>query len=134
MQACRASLKDLLQTKSPVSHAGLVLNRYLTVARRPKEKGGGNGNHVEARKQLLEAAMSATVEAKGVYQEAFSRWKSALTSQITCVELRVTGRLIVGLGADNILETGITLHHTYGVPFIPGSGLKGLAAHYCDHV
>jgi CRISPR type III-B/RAMP module RAMP protein Cmr6 len=78
--------------------------------------------------------MSATVEAKAVYQEAFSRWKSALTSETTRLELCVTGRLIVGLGADNILETGITLHHTYGVPFIPGSGLKGLAAHYCDHV
>jgi CRISPR type III-B/RAMP module RAMP protein Cmr6 len=46
----------------------------------------------------------------------------------------VQGRLIVGLGGDNVLETGITLHHTYGVPIIPGSALKGLAAHYCDRV
>ena len=26
------------------------------------------------------------------------------------------------------------LHHTYGVPLIPGSALKGLAAHYCHEV
>jgi CRISPR-associated protein Cmr6 len=46
----------------------------------------------------------------------------------------VQGRLIVGLGGDNVLETGLTLHHTYGVPLIPGNALKGLAAHYCDQV
>ena len=33
-----------------------------------------------------------------------------------------------------MLETGIRLHHTYGMPIIPGSALKGLAAHYCDQI
>jgi len=33
-----------------------------------------------------------------------------------------------------VLETGISLHHTYGVPIIPGSALKGLASHYCHQV
>lgn len=42
--------------------------------------------------------------------------------------------MIVGLGSENVLETGIRLHHTYGMPIIPGSALKGLAAHYCDQV
>ena len=36
-------------------------------------------------------------------------------------EARVKGRMIVGLGAESILETGITLNHTYGVPYLPGS-------------
>jgi CRISPR-associated protein Cmr6 len=50
-------------------------------------------------------------------------------------ELQTAGRrLIVGLGSENVLETGITLHHTYGMPVLPGSALKGLAAHYCDQV
>src|ERR1700680_515711 len=43
-------------------------------------------------------------------------------------------RLIVGLGSENVLETGIRLHHTYGLPVIPGSALKGLAAHYCHEI
>jgi CRISPR-associated protein Cmr6 len=38
------------------------------------------------------------------------------------------------LGGENVLETGLTLHHTYGVPFIPGSAIKGLAAHYAAQV
>jgi CRISPR-associated protein Cmr6 len=28
----------------------------------------------------------------------------------------------------------LTLHHTYGTPLLPGTGLKGLAAHYCHQV
>jgi CRISPR-associated protein Cmr6 len=36
--------------------------------------------------------------------------------------------MVVGLGAESILETSIALHRTYGVPYIPGSALKGLAA------
>jgi CRISPR-associated protein Cmr6 len=42
--------------------------------------------------------------------------------------------MIIGLGGENVLETGISLQHTYGTPFIPGSALKGLTAHYCDQV
>ena len=36
-------------------------------------------------------------------------------------------RIIPGLGGANVLETNINLHHIYGVPYIPGSSLKGLA-------
>src|SRR5207248_3340620 len=49
-------------------------------------------------------------------------------------DLKTAGRLVVGLGAESVLETGIRLHHTYGLPSIPGSALKGLASHYCARV
>jgi len=35
-------------------------------------------------------------------------------------------RLIVGLGSESIYETGITLHHIYGIPYIPASSIKGV--------
>jgi CRISPR-associated protein Cmr6 len=44
--------------------------------------------------------------------------------------IKIVGRMIVGLGAESVLETSIALHRTYGVPFIPASSLKGLAARY----
>jgi CRISPR-associated protein Cmr6 len=47
-----------------------------------------------------------------------------------CRDVQTQGRLIVGLGGKGVLETGLTLHHTYGVPYIPGSSLKGLTSHY----
>ncbi|MCP4427405.1 MAG: type III-B CRISPR module RAMP protein Cmr6 [Chloroflexi bacterium] len=35
-------------------------------------------------------------------------------------------RLAIGLGYDSAFETGLTLHRTYGCPYIPGSALKGM--------
>lgn len=40
--------------------------------------------------------------------------------------IRPRWRWVIGLGNQAILETSITLHHTYGVPYVPGSALKGL--------
>lgn len=34
-------------------------------------------------------------------------------------------RLALGLGTASVFETGITLHHIYGFPYIPSSGIKG---------
>jgi len=40
--------------------------------------------------------------------------------------LTLCWRLIVGLGASHPQETSMTLHHIYGIPFIPGSAIKGV--------
>jgi CRISPR-associated protein Cmr6 len=41
-------------------------------------------------------------------------------------KLKTASRLVVGLGAGHILETSLTLHHIFGIPYIPGSALKGV--------
>ncbi|MDI3535031.1 MAG: CRISPR-associated protein Cmr6 [Thermosediminibacterales bacterium] len=35
-------------------------------------------------------------------------------------------RLIVGLGHESVYETSMTLHHIYGIPYIPAQGIKGV--------
>jgi CRISPR-associated protein Cmr6 len=67
------------------------------------------------------------------YQEAFElrrRGYDRLADANACSTFDATaeGRVIVGLGAKGVLEMGITLNHTWGVPFLPGSALKGVAA------
>lgn len=42
----------------------------------------------------------------------------------------VDWRMVIGLGGAQVLETGMTLHHIYGIPYIPGSAVKGIARHY----
>jgi CRISPR-associated protein Cmr6 len=67
-----------------------------------------------------------------IYQPFFDRWQATLR-QLDGARTRegsVRGRLVVGLGAESVLETAIALHRVYGVPYIPGSALKGLAAAY----
>jgi CRISPR-associated protein Cmr6 len=41
-------------------------------------------------------------------------------------------RLIIGLGGTSVIETGMTLHPLYGFPYLPGSGLKGLARAFAE--
>jgi CRISPR-associated protein Cmr6 len=111
-------------------HPGLLLQRYLC------ENAAGEGGNSEEKRAILQAAIHAAVneEVRALYRIAFDRWSASLPSDPAPADLATTGRLIVGLGSENVLETGIRLHHTYGMPIIPGSALKGLAAHYCDQV
>ncbi len=44
--------------------------------------------------------------------------------------LEIEWRLIIGLGTDTVHETGITLHHIYGFPYIPGQAIKGAMRSY----
>jgi CRISPR-associated protein Cmr6 len=118
-----AACRHHLPRPAEASHAGLVLSSYLQTA---DDQGAG-------KRQLLDQAIKAAGQAGPLYKLAFERWKAATSVADTAsADLRVLGRLIVGLGGENVLETGITLHHTYGMPVIPGSALKGLAAHYCN--
>lgn len=57
------------------------------------------------------------------------RWR-ALTADAVQFEMRLQGRLIIGLGGKGPMETGITLHPVTGLPFIPGSALKGMTRNY----
>lgn len=128
----RDSIVQLAQRRPQAQHSGLILQRYLT-----KAVTGDNGDPAE-RRALLEAAIKAgqSESLLAIYADAFSRWNDSFPRDNMNVteELSAPGRLIVGLGSENVLETGICLHHTYGVPLIPGSALKGLASHYCHEV
>ncbi|WP_169743649.1 type III-B CRISPR module RAMP protein Cmr6 [Methanolacinia paynteri] len=68
-----------------------------------------------------------------IYEDVYNRYISTLGEKQDATFI-TKNRLIIGLGNENVLETGITLHHTYGTPYIPGTALKGLAAHYCNQV
>jgi CRISPR-associated protein Cmr6 len=82
-------------------------------------------------KRLMIRQIAGIKEPDG-YNIVYARWKEALDSSLNARtdELRLIGegRLAIGLGAENVLENSLTIHRTYGVPYIPGSALKGLAA------
>ncbi|OPY58817.1 MAG: hypothetical protein A4E56_03342 [Pelotomaculum sp. PtaU1.Bin065] len=41
-------------------------------------------------------------------------------------DLAVDWRLVVGLGGASVYDTSLTLHHIYGVPYLPASAVKGV--------
>lgn len=45
-------------------------------------------------------------------------------------DAEVLDKLIIGLGGESVFETDITLHHTYGIPYIPGQAIKGVLRNY----
>ena len=62
------------------------------------------------------------------YAPALARWKrlTASRDRFAALSARIDGRLYIGVSRDNPLEAGVTVSHTYGVPLLPGSALKGL--------
>jgi|GEM_PF-722664 len=70
--------------------------------------------------QSRQTAMLQNLQSSDWYVESF--------------EARTDSRLIIGLGGTSVIETGITLHPLYGFPYIPASGLKGLARAYAEIV
>lgn len=112
----RSDLKDL-KHPCPSTHAGLWLERYL-------------GDFEQGAKQVHIDTTVQTVQVPADYERFFRRHRAALETldNVLLAKATVRGRMVVGLGAESVLETSITLHRTYGVPYIPGSALKGLAA------
>ena len=111
--ACRRS------ALSPVvggTHAGLLLHRYLRA----------RADQGEETRTLLSAI--TRLEASAPYRTAFARWDDAQASrpEASVFMATLTAPLAIGLGSESATEVGLTLHHTYGMPFIPGSALKGL--------
>jgi CRISPR-associated protein Cmr6 len=122
MSTRRASLT--MVRAQPDTHAGLWLDKYIDdVTRRQK----GNEQQGTSQARIVEEVAGLRVP-RG-YAAFFERWQSTLTTHgAEAHRAKILGRMAVGLGAESVLETAIVLHRTYGVPMIPGSALKGLAA------
>ena len=133
-ESCRVAISNWWKLEHPVgANAGLLRDRYLRVAVKDK------ANHPGARSDLFEAMCQSMVQSDEVYQTTYQRQLISLRAsslQKPKAEgfFRTKGRMVIGLGGENVLETGLSLHHTYGTPLIPGTALKGLASHYCDRV
>lgn len=97
------------------AHWGLWLDRYLW------------GQDSEAHGKHINSVVDRP--APDDYAARFLMWRDGFDDPETylVLEAEVNGRMIVGLGARGVLEAGIRLDHTWGVPVIPGSSLKGLA-------
>lgn len=137
--ACREQLRRIARVcvgRGPgqPAHAGLLLQRYLEIPVKDQSGDQQGGKHPKARLRLLENGINASYNARSVYQQAFDRWTESLPPATQWMDVPVEGRMVIGLGTAGVLETGIALHHTYGVPWIPGTAVKGLASHYCDRV
>jgi CRISPR-associated protein Cmr6 len=100
------------------------------------EETPGGRDEDGGKRATMKLAAEAVGRATPIYEMAYRRWAGELSADARTVaeSMAAPWRIVIGLGNENILEAGITLHRTYGTPLIPGSALKGLAAHYCAEV
>lgn len=68
---------------------------------------------------------------KNLISEILSKQRSLLSKyekkyKKDDIQLTTCWRLAVGLGNESVYETSMTLHHIYGIPYIPASSIKGV--------
>lgn len=123
-----ADTADKVKTSGSVEHFGLKISKYLIRDPQKPDQKLAEYNFKEwvapnfeltekIRKQLL-------TDQKSGAEEITERGK------LFEKELITTWRLALGLGSESVLETSMTLHHTYGFPYIPGQALKGVVRSY----
>lgn len=127
--ALRTGLSEAFGSSScVVEHPGLTLYRY-------HESIDVKSEHLEREKVIRLLTQSLPDKTLTLYKAAYERWQKMLQEDSTWVvqrRLTAADRLFIGLGGASVLEFGVTLHHVYGLPCIPGSSLKGICSEYAS--
>lgn len=112
------------QNKSP-QNPGLIFERYAPYM------GGGSS----ARRKGLEDVINASKKVDRSLLRAYhQRWKQTVSDRgAEPFSMWTDWRLVVGLGKKGPYEIGFTFHRL-GFPYLPGSGLKGVARAYAEIV
>ena len=118
-------MRDKLQnavgrTSSP--HVGLWLSRgWKEFAQtRGKEADDSKGSHLDKASEQGPSRL---------YTLAYERWKgiTADSGRFRSLYMQLQQRLFIGLSTASAIETGVCTSHSYGMPMIPGSSVKGAA-------
>ncbi len=110
----RKSLPELYKAACD-QHAGLLLQR-------------GWEAHAKEEAKTKHIQKICNVSTSCLYRNAFRRWKDATADQqrFSQITLRLESRLFIGTAGEGALEIGCAISHSYGMPYIPGSSVKGV--------
>lgn len=122
----RQRLRQLLTGKT-CSHPGLAYTTYAPVAEHGEDRGKVDRDSIEA----WLGELSRSRPCADFYPLAYERWAATLAS-CPRQEVESVSPLLVGAGLVSATDVGLQVHRTYGVPYLPGSSLKGLLCHYLD--
>lgn len=126
MRARRQALQGV--RRQPSTHIGLWFDRYLDEQNLQGQKDDKDG--VGSKAEHIAQVQGMPVPAG--YADAVKRLREDLApavarGQALLIEAKAEGRIAIGLGEKGVLENGLRLDYTWGVPVLPGSALKGVA-------
>lgn len=130
LDICPRSTKKLLEEKVR-RDADLLVHPALELSKFPawrwnERKESYESDVREAYKWGLQA-VSRLQQLVEKWQRRRRAWLDQLGPDVEVVVVEARTPCVLWLAAPTPLELGFCLHHTYGVPYLPGSGLKGLA-------
>ena len=115
------TVSRLLSKKGKVENTALLFNKLLPFLLGHK---------------LYEIENDEDSKKKDFREKAWEKFEAFISSQIGFIpepigehlmDVKAAYRLAVGMGLPSLFENGLLFHHTYGVPYVPGESLKGLA-------
>lgn len=114
-----------LYTSTSTAHAGLLMQRGL------REWQTGEKT---IKAELVDKI--AHIKPNELYLLAFNRWLKSTYKKDTyaTVAAHINGRLFTGLPLGGTLETGVMTHHSYGMPMLAGSSVKGAVRSYTEQL
>jgi len=94
--------------------------------------GEAKGLWLSTTRQAKRGETSTVFEAERVDPDLMRAYQDRWTTMIEsekglAFSLQTNARLVAGLGASHVLETALTLDRNTGLPYLPGSTVKGLA-------
>lgn len=105
------------------ANPSLLLQKGLLEANPEKNSDGKSDNKKTGHLEEI-----VKLPASSEYKNAFNRWFD-LTSDVNGFQqsvMTLENRLLIGLTGNAALETGCSLSRNYGMPYIPGSSVKGV--------
>lgn len=117
----RSSLRELYRAANS-AHVGLLIQRGLHEH---------DAKDSKAKIDHIRRVCGRTTSDE-FYRNAFQRWKAATgdTQRFRQVTLALESRLFIGMAGGGSLETGCAISHSFGMPYIPGSSVKGVVSHH----
>ena len=116
----RTALHGLL-AQATFAHPGLLLQRGWTDFVKTNSDNIGAGGKTEHIRRICD------IPTGDYYAHAFERWMNVTsdTKRFVSCAMKIEGHLLIGLTGGGALETGCSVSQTYGVPYLPGSSIKG---------
>lgn len=107
-QSCRNAILKFWKDESISygANAGLLRDRYL-------ERSVKDDDYEKARSRLQESIRKAITQVNDLYKLAYAKELEYVQKPAKEGIFKILGRMVIGLGSENVLETGLSLQHTY---------------------
>jgi CRISPR-associated protein Cmr6 len=112
-----------------VKNPALIFGKFIPYTLVKKEENENKDKYLQLVIKETKFLLQKTKLLKSLH-ERIEHWITNIGNNLEKFEAETSWRLVIGLGASHPQETSMVLHHIYGIPYIPGSAIKGVTRHW----